>query len=135
MRKSEKIERYFKQINNNYKQDQFNRSLNDTQTHTQCPYCGKGSKMTVLVIQHEEELIRDECVEKEKVLADMIRQQIRTVNRLVRALDTKIPMPLRTYDKGLVESLIFQSENLTGMLSSYVIPHLEHTNNNRKKLP
>jgi hypothetical protein len=123
------------ELNNNLRQDRFNRSLNDTQIHNQCPFCGTGSKKTVLVIQHEAALFRDESVENKRVLTDMIRQQISTVNRLVRALDTKTPMPLRTYDKGLVDSLIFQSENLTGMLSSYVIPHLEHTNNNRKKLP
>ena len=119
---------------NFYRRRQFLTNLlqDETQTSNQCPFCNTNLIELILVALFGAEPDRAACTETQKGLIAILCRQIEDVNSLARALDSTTPMPLRKYQTKLVDSLIYQTQTLTGILSDYVIPRLEQIDNNKK---
>ena len=111
------------------------RSLNEIQSGIQCPYYNIDLVRMIVKVLNECTLPQGDDTERRKAIADVLRRQTRTVGNLVQVLDSKTPILSRTYHPTLVDSLIFQTEKLIDIVSEYVYPLLERTNNNKKRLP
>ena len=111
------------------------RPLNETQIDNQCLACSISLARMIAKGLNEDTPLQANDTEKRKAIANILHQQIRTVNRLVRALDLKTPIRLRIYHPASVDSLLYQTEILTNIVSDYVFPLLERTNNSKMRLP
>lgn len=133
-KKGHRVEHYFTALNqtNMIATNIFSDHQGGIQTNNQCRLCSINFQKLPSKDQDEELPRTASHIEIQTGVIKFLLQEAQVLTRLVQSLDSKKPMPLRTYPPRLVDSLICQSQTIINFLSKHVAPHYEKIDNNKK---
>ncbi len=103
----------------------------DTQNRHQCPFATRGSASLASAVRQCAPCAPSESIEIENEELAHLHQTIQVVKHLVRVQDRSTPIRLRKYDPKLLDSLLYQTENLLNALDRFVLPRLTKRGNSR----
>ena len=102
-----------------------------TQNRQICTFAKRGSASSISATQQSAGYVPNGNAEIESEELKHLLQTIRVVKHLVRVQDQSTPIRLRKYDPILLDSLLYQIENLLNTLDHFVLPRLTRTDNSK----
>lgn len=103
----------------------------DTQNRQICPFAKRGSASSISATQQSAGCVPSGNAQTESEELKHLRQTIRVVKHLVRVQDRSMPIRHRKYDPILLDSLLYQIENLLNTLDHFALPRLTRIDNSR----